>query len=202
MSQKKRRVAGKKKVKKTARRSAAKPAAKAAKSPKVTPGATLLARDRALNALRFAHGTFLALLKDWPADRLTYQSTPTDNHALWTVGHLATTYVYGGSLLTDASLGVPESYMGLFGYGSKPQSDAASYPSFDEVRSTCEAAFAKFVAIVAGMTEAQLEAPLLKDSGGFASSRVELLERLAWHEGWHAGQISMLRRAIGLPGIM
>jgi len=35
-------------------------------------------------------------------------------------------------------------------------------------------------------------------SGGFFDDILDGLKITAWHEGWHAGQLSSLRRAIGL----
>jgi hypothetical protein len=52
------------------------------------------------------------------------------------------------------------------------------------------------------MTESEAFMPCVGDSHGLASNRIEVIDRNAWHEGWHSGQLSSLRKALGLPGIM
>ena len=46
--------------------------------------------------------------------------------------------------------------------------------------------------------DATLTTPLDDGGAGFAKSPAEAIGRMAWHEGWHAGQLSLLRRALGL----
>jgi hypothetical protein len=47
---------------------------------------------RAIANLQWVHSTTEKLTQGWPADKVTYQTTPTDNHVIWTMGHLASTY--------------------------------------------------------------------------------------------------------------
>ncbi len=46
-----------------------------------------------------------------------------------------------------------------------------------------------------------LAMPLTEKTGGFTSDPVDALYKLAWHEGWHMGQVATLRRALGLKSI-
>ncbi len=60
--------------------------------------------------LHWTHALTVKLTQGWPADRETYQSTPTDNHILWTLGHLAVTYDWFRSMLVQGQSMVPSSY--------------------------------------------------------------------------------------------
>ena len=53
-----------------------------------------------------------------------------------------------------------------------------------------------------GLRPADMLKATVTDSHGFAKTRMDVLIRAAWHEGWHSGQLGSLRRALGLPTIM
>ena len=155
-----------------------------------------------LESLTWCHGMLGALLKDWPADKLTYQSAPTDNHALWTIGHLATGYSWFASLLDGKLADVPESYNTLFGYGSKPTGDASAYPSLEDVRAVQEKAWERVIDAAKKLKDADLAKPPAMDSHGLAKTKLDVIRLICWHDGWHQGQVSSLRKALGLPGVM
>jgi len=158
-------------------------------------------RQRSLDSLKYAHSMTMSLLKDFPEASACHLPSPTDNHLLWSVGHLAATYGWMLSLVGKPA-GVPENYMTLFGWGSKPSPDAKMYPNLSAVCEALESEYQSFMRAVVEMPEAQLSQPLVKDSSGFAKDTIELVDRAAWHEGWHSGQISSIRRALGLKGVM
>lgn len=158
-------------------------------------------RERALASLRFAHSMTVSLLKDFPEAKACHQPTATDNHLLWSVGHLAATYAWMLSLLGRPA-GIPESYNALFGWGSKPSPDPKAYPPLHDVREAMETELAAFIRAIEEMPEVQLSQALVKHAGSFAKDPIELVDRAAWHEGWHSGQISSLRRSLGLPSVM
>jgi hypothetical protein len=153
-------------------------------------------------SLEWCHGMLGALLKDWPADKLTYQSSPTDGHALWTIGHLATGYSWFAGLLDGQTAELPETYNALFGYGSKPTGDASAYPSRAEVQAVHEKAWQRVLDAAKKLKDADLAKPPAMDSHGLAKSKLEVIRLICWHDGWHQGQVSSLRKAIGLPGVM
>ncbi len=158
-------------------------------------------RDRALALLDFSHGLTLGLLKDVPADKMTFQPTPTENHFVWTFGHLASTYSWLKSLVDGQMHPLPDSYNGLFGMGSKPTPDAKAYPSFAEVKKHNDEAYAAFVGAVKKQTDAELLQPTAADSHGFATDRLDAVAKGAWHEGWHAGQLANVRKALGIKNL-
>lgn len=155
--------------------------------------------QRALALVNWSHELTAKLINSIPSDRMTFQSSPSDNHALWTIGHLATAYAWVAGMIDGRTSELPASYESLFGFRSKPVGDASAYPKIEEIRTHHEAAFRRLCDAIAAMSDAEAHLPPKSDSGGSASSRIEAVYKGVWHEGWHQGQVSALRRAMGLP---
>ena len=49
------------------------------------------------------------------------------------------------------------------------------------------------------MDEQQLLTPLPDEMSSFAPNFAAVMSSIAWHEGFHAGQLSAVRRSLGLP---
>jgi hypothetical protein len=184
--------------KKSARASAPVRASAPARASTPVPNPT----KRGIELLNWTHSMTTALLADWPIDSLTYQSIPTDNHALWTIGHLATTYSWLASLLDGHMTPMPDNYGLLFGMGSKPVADPAIYPPMGEVRHHFDSAYERLVRLAEKIEPADALKPTVGNSHGFARDRADVLDKAAWHEGWHSGQLSSLRRVLGLKNLM
>lgn len=199
-------------AKKPARASAKKPTRPSAKSskparsaaaPKSGPKAPAFSvAAHAIDSMTFAHDFAVRACCTFPQEHLAFQNVPHDNHPLWTLGHLATAYDWFAGLLDGKPSALSEADQKLFGSSSKPNADASSYPSFDAVKALCDSAWSRLLSAANRLSEADLAKPTAKDSGGFAKTRLAVLDRTAWHDGWHAGQVSTLRRSLGLPGLM
>lgn len=151
-----------------------------------------------LAGLEFARSATLGFLEDIPGDRLTHQPAPGCNHALWIMGHLASTDDYFLSSLAKKPSGIPEEWSKLFGMGSKPVADAKAYPPVAEVRSKLSGRREDLIAWLKSMSEDQLLSPLPEELRRFAPNYAGLCVSLAWHEGLHAGQLTVIRRSLGL----
>lgn len=160
-------------------------------------------KQHALETVKFAHGLIDKMLATYPADKMFYQPLPSSNHAVWIMGHLACTYMWLITMI-DPKLAptLPDSYNGLFGMGSQPSSDASKYPSPAQIRKDYDTCFAAFVKSIEGMKDSDAWAPCASDSGGFCSCKIDAAYKGAWHDGWHIGQLSDLRRALKLPSVM
>ena len=162
-----------------------------------TPSAT----KRAIDAAEFAHGVLTAALSDFPADKTTFQTSPSDNHLLWHLGHMVTSYAWFASTLDGKPVGISEADNALFGMGSKPLADAKKYPSASELRKRYDEAWRRFAAAAKALREEDATKPPLVETGGFLKDRLDAVEKVAWHDGWHAGQVAGLRKALGLKGV-
>lgn len=159
-------------------------------------------KQNAVEAMEFAHSLFVKMADSIPQDKAFFQIHPTTNHLVWTLGHLATTYSWFGSLVdAKGATKLPESYNTLFGMGSKPNPEKAKYPPMAEVRSNFDSSYAACLAAVRALTDANMWSVCAGDSHGLVSCRVDTAYKVAWHDGWHMGQIADIRRVLGLPSI-
>jgi hypothetical protein len=179
-----------------------KPAAKTRKTSRSAAGSAPDAARAAIDTLAWVHATTDKLIDHIPAADALHQPCGTDNHLLWTVGHLAVTYCWFASLLDGRPVDIPAGYNERFGYGSKPVADAAAYPSLAEVRKHYAAAYQRMMDAVSRLKPSDFGKPTVADSHGFARTRLDVVLRAAWHDGWHSGQLSAIRRSLGLPSIM
>lgn len=147
--------------------------------------------------LKFARQQTLDLIKPIPADKMTYQPFPGANHVLWNLGHLGIGDAYFVGML-GGKHALPESWEKLFGMGSKPTPNPKDYPSLQEVLDQIAAAHEVLVKSFAGLSDAKLAEPLPKEMSMFAPNLAYLAGSLAWHEGDHAGQIAVMRKAMGI----
>lgn len=159
------------------------------------------ARQRSLTTLKFARGLLSKGVADFPEDKRTFQLSPHDNHLIWTLGHLATTYNWFTGLVGGTPAKLPESFDKAFGHEVKPMSDPKAYPPLGEVKKQFEATFNVFIKAVEALPESEVTSACVGETHGFVRDRLDVIEKAAWHEGWHTGQISTLRRALGLKSM-
>ena len=152
----------------------------------------------AFSLLAFTRSMSDKMVSDFPADKATYQPSPTDNHAVWVLGHIAATDWWVASVLDIPGVNVPESYGTLFGGGSKPTGDAKAYPTLAEVTRVFQASRAALLKWYETAPASALSVDLTKKSNGFTTDPVDCLFKLSWHEGWHFGQLASVRKALGL----
>lgn len=149
--------------------------------------------------LDLARRSTLKLVQDIPPDKLTFQPAPNTNHTLWVLGHLASTDNFFLTSFAKLDPVIEESWNELFGMGSEPTDDPQSYPSPGEVKAGLAKARTALAAWFQSMDEHQLLSPLPDEMSSFAANFAALMCSIAWHEGLHAGQLSAVRRSLGLP---
>jgi hypothetical protein len=159
-------------------------------------------REAAVSLCTWVRGVSDMMLSDFPAEKATHQPAPTDNHVLWVMGHMASTDGWIAKELGIAGVNVPESYGKLFGGGSKPVNDPKQYPSFAEVRKVYTESRAALLKWFSTAPDSALRVDLKDRTGGFTTDPVDAMFKLAWHEGWHFGQVASVRKARGLPNKM
>jgi hypothetical protein len=156
------------------------------------------ARQYALNILAESREITVSMLADIPEDKLLHQPFPGANHALWLMGHIAATDDNFAGLYDGGQGQLPEQYQKAFGMGSKPVADPAAYPPVAEVRQQLEATRRRLIAAVESATDAALAEPLPDDWKDFAPDKLAFLSSMAWHEGMHAGQLTVVRKSLGI----
>ncbi|MEW6322483.1 MAG: DinB family protein [Acidobacteriota bacterium] len=113
----------------------------------------------------------------------------------WVVGHLC-----HYKLVVLGLLGQPRDNALEARFERTPASDGADYPSLAELAQTFAALNTDLCAAL-DTAASQLEAPM---SGGGPHAEKKVLDTvlfLAWHEAYHLGSISAIRKELGRKGI-
>ena len=148
-----------------------------------------------LERARKASETWLAAFE--MPEQWTFQVAPGLNHALWFAGHMA---VVDNMLMRMIS---PEDHRDQkiletkFGIKSVPTSNPGDYPPPAEVLSVMRERREKLLAILDRLSEVQLAQPVPPGSPPMFSDIASVFELAIWHEGVHAGQMTIARRALG-----
>ncbi len=140
----------------------------------------------------------LGLLQQIEGNQWFAQVVPGGQHALWIAGHFAVADDLG-----LRSVGVErrflEEFDGVFGGSAPVTGDAGAYPDVPRVLRCVEEAHERFI----GALERVTEADLARESSGaiseFAPDLGTLVSAHVWHEGFHTGQLALIRRGLGLP---
>lgn len=149
-----------------------------------------------LYQLQFARGATERIISDIPEDQLCAQPGSGLNHAMFVVGHLACTDDFLLKEFGGQPFALPESFHKAF--GADPTNDATKYPPFAEVKKAFDERRQAVIKWFEGMSDAQLDAPTPEKWRAYAPTMRDVAFFAAWHEGYHGGQVSTLRRAFGL----
>ena len=169
----------------------------------VTP-TTSEAATHCIHQLRFSRGGLLRVLEGFPADKLIAlpdfaSGGAVANHALWIVGHLATTDDWFlNQMDTNEKTQLSDHWHEIFGGGSKPVADASKYPPFAELQNALQQQRDRLINWFTQRSAKELAAPTPEKWKKYAPTVADFAFFLAWHEGYHAGQLSVVRKALGL----
>jgi uncharacterized damage-inducible protein DinB len=138
------------------------------------------------------------LLEDFKSpEQWTFQVHPACNHALWFVGHMATSDNFFLSLVApDKSRQLPE-FQSRFGMGSQPTNDPAAYPPPASVLATMRERRQTLLDVLDGLKDEDLAKKTPDGAPDFLPDVASVFELAIWHEGQHNGQLTVARRAMG-----
>lgn len=149
-------------------------------------------------------------------DNRTTQAPGLPNHAAWTLGHCAVAMHRLANRLTGSET-FPERHFaptddpdhpgqdtGRFAvasvvFGSTPIDRPALYPRLAPATDAFDAARARLVEIVLTLSDHDLDTSLPWHSSSMTAA--DLIARITFHNGTHAGQLTDLRRALALGPI-
>jgi uncharacterized damage-inducible protein DinB len=158
--------------------------------------APLSAFDTGKAAMDLSRRCLLKMIEDIPPDMLCHQPVPGANHALWVLGHLACSDDFFATSLGNRESVIDESWSKLFGMGSKPVDDSSAYPPLEEVLDRLEQARESMLATFREMGQDKLQEPTPEAWRPFAPTFAATMASVAFHEGFHAGQLSAVRRSL------
>jgi len=157
-----------------------------------------LALESGLAALELARRSTLAFLEDLSGDKLFHQTAPGTNHAVWIMGHLGVTDDFFLSSVGGQEPKCPQEWNKMFGMGSQPTTNPKDYPPPSKIRDNLNDRRRELIAWFKSMDADKLASPLPKEWHEFAPTHAALICSVAWHEGLHAGQLTLIRRSLGL----
>ena len=127
----------------------------------------------------------------------THQLAAGTNHALWFAGHMAACDNWLiGIVATDRAKQMDDWYT-LFGTGSRPTSDPDNYPPPAAVLDAMRERRGVLTEILNGLSDEELERAAPEAITDWCPDVGTIFEGSVWHEAMHAGQVTLIRRALG-----
>jgi hypothetical protein len=153
-----------------------------------------------LRILSLARERTLAAVLNVPEEYMALQPAGARNHPAWTLGHLLFVEAQGARALgLDPEL--PEGWAGRYAPGSTPTSARAAYAPKQELLERLGGLRIALLDRFASMPDASLDRPtpaVVSPFLGHCATIGDVLLYLAWHEGYHNGQLAVWRHAAGL----
>lgn len=135
-------------------------------------------------------------------EQWVYQVHSNCNHALWFVGHMATTDNFLLSMVAPEQARLPAGFQEKFGVGSHPTSDPADYPPPEEVVAVMQERRDTLLHVLEAFSDQDLARSTPAGAPDFLPDFSSVFELAVWHEGLHAGQLTVVRRALGFKPVM
>lgn len=137
---------------------------------------------------------------DVTADDMVAQPNGIMNHPAWVIGHLTfACQLLGGSI--GLSPWLPNDWVKRFAPGSLPVADASLYETKTDALAMLGDAQVRITEAVERLDDSHLDEPFPVESYRvvFPTIRHALTQVLVGHTANHIGQVSVWRRAMGLP---
>jgi hypothetical protein len=153
-----------------------------------------------LHSFAYALDYLRGQVADVAAEDMVAQPKGITNHPAWTIGHL--TFVcqqLGGAIGLDSWL--PDEFARRFGPGSVPVDDARAYEPKEVALARLVDGQMRLTRAIEQLDESRLDAPFPDPAyrDVFPTIRPALTQVLVGHPAFRVGQISIWRKAMGLP---
>ncbi|MFG0274821.1 MAG: DinB family protein [Phycisphaerales bacterium] len=160
--------------------------------------ARAIALDRLAWVRRFHEG----ILAGVPDDALFVRAGGAGNHAMWVMGHIASTDAFILNAMGGRAPALPRGFDELFAGGSKVFDDPGAYPDRAEMVDALDATRRALVRWAESLEGEALYAATPEDLRPFAPDVITTLHSLGAHEMFHAGQVASVRAALGMAPVM
>jgi len=131
---------------------------------------------------------------DLSEQQMVEQPTGVPNHAAWTLGHVILS-CQGIAVELGAEAWLPDNWESVYGYGSMPRGDLQFYPRKAELLAILASATSRLRQALLAATDSVLSRSL--PGGQLPTMAHLLLQVVVAHTAYHAGQLTVWRRAIG-----
>jgi uncharacterized damage-inducible protein DinB len=139
---------------------------------------------------------------DLAEEDIVLQPPGVPNHAAWTLGHVIhSCQAMAGELGVEPWL--PRDWGSQFGYGSSPTAVVSQYSSKAALLAAMGEASHRLRTALLGMDDTALAEPLPDETVRdiLPTKGHAILQVVAAHTAYHAGQLAVWRRAIGKPSV-
>lgn len=164
-------------------------------------------KEHARYGLIRARGMTELMLKDFSTrEEWLYRAHDEANHALWIAAHLSLADNMFVSRFRKDQAHKPEAWDELFWFGSEVGTDSSRYPAAEEVLAYMKDRRGALLKVLDDVTEDELSAPAPPPASRSPIAGAPCIGYLfifaAYHEGLHAGQLSVARRGLGKSPII
>jgi hypothetical protein len=155
----------------------------------------MTSKEHLLGHLKLIHGAIRKLLDDVSEQESLVSLSGNPNHIKFLAGHISSTAAMA-LVAAGGTTDFPEDWKKLFGRGATVSTDVAIYPTMAEIRDRVLALYADLEEFVAHADEASLErVNTLRP--GWEMNATDAVLFFTTHDFYHAGQIAMIRHALG-----
>lgn len=155
-----------------------------------------------LSALAFSRRLLLSLVEDIPEDKWCQPAVAGHNHTFWILGHMVTTDDHFMTNLGKRQPKCPANWPAMFFMGSTPKPSLADYPAPATIRDHLASSRADLIEWFKSMDPDKLASPLPDDYKVFSGNYGTLMSTMACHESLHAGQLTSIRKSLGLSPVI
>jgi uncharacterized damage-inducible protein DinB len=154
-----------------------------------------VAHDALRSHLVTMHGAVRRLVEDISEEESMRTINGYQNHIKWLTGHILTTTALSGKLL-GGRINLPEGWNELFRRGAALNPDPKAFPAMEAVRERLFDYQRMVIEFVDLTAEAELGSEI-EIAPGWQDTRIGAVLFLKAHDFYHAGQIAVIRRALG-----
>jgi hypothetical protein len=151
-----------------------------------------------IGLMKVSDGLFLRAIADITREQGLARIGPDANPLIWIAAHLTSARA---GMAQMAGLRYARPWGSRFGRGTHEE-DLAKLPQLDEVRSAWQAATAALAERLPVMTQDELDARAPRDFPIDDKSVRGAFSFLAYHEAYHIGQMALIRKTLGLGGLV
>ncbi|MEM1071992.1 MAG: DinB family protein [Planctomycetota bacterium] len=157
--------------------------------------------ETGLFVMDFARRATMGFLQDIEGDAFHRLFCEGGSNAGYIVGQLAYTDDMTLHMLAGKPSIFSEDQQKMFAGGADPAADCSRYPGRDELIAMMVERRETLTAYFKGQSDEDLTTAVEGPLAQFGDTRAKLMTSIAWHEGMHAGQLTVIRRQLDLPRV-
>jgi hypothetical protein len=158
--------------------------------------------DPVLHSLNYSLNFLAEQVEDVDAADMAAQPAGITNHPSWTIGHLIHVLQLIGTVI-GIQRTLPPEWIVRYGPGSKPVADITVYETKEDLIALLLESRIRLAEAVSELDDSPLDQPFPDPAylDVFPTVRHALNQVLVGHTAFHIGQLSVWRKAMGLPAI-